>query len=133
MQKRFQNDSEQFAKSTGGGVEGHAAATGRSKCGADLEGELSSIRLLRWWLLRVLSELCILHQVLVYDKTGQDIIGPLLSVKELRDLGVTLHLLLHSQQLANDFLHHSYIHINIGAQDLSANHNILQVSFKYSV
>ena len=98
-----------------------------------MEGELSSIRLLRWWLLRVLSELCILHQVLVYDKTGQDIIGPLLSVKELRDLGVTLNLLLHSQQLANDFLHHSYIHINIGAQDLSANHNILQVSFIYSV
>ena len=32
----------------------------------------------------------------MYDKTGQDIIGPLLSVKELRDLGVTLHLLLHS-------------------------------------
>ena len=32
------------------------------------------------------------------------------------------------QQLANDFLHHSYIHINIGSQDLSANHNILQVN-----
>merc|ERR1712210_198982 len=31
------------------------------------------------------------------------------------------------QQLANDFLHHSYIHINIGSQDLSANHNILQI------
>merc|ERR1712013_227787 len=30
-------------------------------------------------------------------------------------------------QLANDFLHHSYIHINIGSQDLSANHNILQI------
>ena len=28
--------------------------------------------------------------------SGQDILGPLLSVKELRDLGVTLHLLLHS-------------------------------------
>jgi len=35
-------------------------------------------------------------KVLVYDKTGQDILGPLLSVKELRELGVTLHLLLHS-------------------------------------
>ena len=35
-------------------------------------------------------------QVLVYDKAGQDILGPLLSVKELRELGVTLHLLLHS-------------------------------------
>ena len=33
------------------------------------------------------------------------------------------------QQLANDFLHHSYIHINIGSQDLSANHNILQVKY----
>ena len=32
------------------------------------------------------------------------------------------------QQLANDFLHHSYIHINIGSQDLSANHMILQVT-----
>ena len=31
------------------------------------------------------------------------------------------------KQLANDFLHHSYIHINIGSQDLSANHNILQI------
>ena len=31
------------------------------------------------------------------------------------------------QQLARDFLHHSYIHINIGSTDLSANHNILQV------
>ena len=32
------------------------------------------------------------HQVLVYDRCGQDIISPLLPVKELRDLGVTLHL-----------------------------------------
>ena len=32
------------------------------------------------------------------------------------------------QQVANYFLHHSYIHINIGASELSANHNILQVS-----
>ena len=31
------------------------------------------------------------------------------------------------QQLANIFLHHSYIHINIGASELSANHNSLQV------
>merc|ERR1712228_820435 len=29
--------------------------------------------------------------------------------------------------MGNDFLHHSYIHINIGSQDLSANHNILQI------
>jgi hypothetical protein len=31
-------------------------------------------------------------KVLVYDDYGQDIITPLLSVKELRDLGVTAHL-----------------------------------------
>lgn len=30
-------------------------------------------------------------KVLVYDELGQDIISPLLTVKELRDLGVTLH------------------------------------------
>lgn len=29
-------------------------------------------------------------KVLIYDKTGQDIISPLISVKELRELGVTL-------------------------------------------
>lgn len=29
-------------------------------------------------------------KVLVYDKIGQDIISPLLSVKELREEGVTL-------------------------------------------
>ena len=37
-------------------------------------------------------------KVLVYDRFGQDIISPLLTVKELRDLGVTLHLLLHSDR-----------------------------------
>ncbi len=31
-------------------------------------------------------------QVLIYDKNGSDIISPLLTVKELRSLGVTLHL-----------------------------------------
>lgn len=31
-------------------------------------------------------------KVLVYDEFGQDIISPLLTVKELRDLGVTAHL-----------------------------------------
>ncbi|XP_045129903.1 sec1 family domain-containing protein 1-like [Portunus trituberculatus] len=36
--------------------------------------------------------------VLIYDKHGQDIISPLLSVKELREMGVTLHLLLHSER-----------------------------------
>lgn len=34
--------------------------------------------------------LCV--QVLIYDRFGQDIISPLLSVKELRDMGITLHL-----------------------------------------
>lgn len=37
-------------------------------------------------------------KLLVYDKTGQDIISPLLSVKELRDLGVTLHMYIHSER-----------------------------------
>jgi len=37
-------------------------------------------------------------KVLVYDQCGQDIISPVLSVKELRDLGVTLHLLLDSER-----------------------------------
>ena len=31
-------------------------------------------------------------KVLVYDHFGSDIISPLLSVKELRNMGVTLHL-----------------------------------------
>jgi len=35
-------------------------------------------------------------KILVYDKYGQDIISPTLPVKELRELGVTLHLPLHS-------------------------------------
>lgn len=30
-------------------------------------------------------------KVLVYDRFGQDIISPLISIKELRELGVTLH------------------------------------------
>ncbi|CAL1268752.1 unnamed protein product [Larinioides sclopetarius] len=37
-------------------------------------------------------------KVLVYDRYGQDIISPLLSVKDLREMGVTLHLLLHSDR-----------------------------------
>jgi len=37
-------------------------------------------------------------KVLVYDKVGQDILGPVLSVKELRELGVTLHLRLLSSR-----------------------------------
>eukprot|EP01135_Chromosphaera_perkinsii_P008142 Nk52_evm1s1141 gene=Nk52_evmTU1s1141 len=37
-------------------------------------------------------------KVLVYDRFGQDIISPLLKVGELRDYGITLHLLLHSDR-----------------------------------
>ena len=37
-------------------------------------------------------------KVLVYDRFGQDIISPLLTVKELRDMGVTLHLNLHTDR-----------------------------------
>ncbi|KAF5275550.1 hypothetical protein FQR65_LT04153 [Abscondita terminalis] len=37
-------------------------------------------------------------KVLIYDRTGQDIISPLISVKELRELGVTLHVQLHSDR-----------------------------------
>ncbi|XP_014671139.1 PREDICTED: sec1 family domain-containing protein 1-like [Priapulus caudatus] len=37
-------------------------------------------------------------KILIYDRFGQDIIAPLLSQKDLRDLGVTLHLLLHSDR-----------------------------------
>ncbi|XP_037083915.1 sec1 family domain-containing protein 1-like [Pollicipes pollicipes] len=35
-------------------------------------------------------------KILVYDKYGQDVISPIMAVKELRELGVTLHLPLHS-------------------------------------
>lgn len=31
-------------------------------------------------------------KVLIYDDIGQDIISPILTVKELRDIGVTAHL-----------------------------------------
>ncbi|XP_063376762.1 protein sly1 homolog isoform X1 [Cydia fagiglandana] len=37
-------------------------------------------------------------KVLVYDRIGQDIISPLVSIKELRELGVTLHVQLHSDR-----------------------------------
>lgn len=32
-------------------------------------------------------------KILIYDRVGQDIISPLLTVQELRDIGCTLHLL----------------------------------------
>lgn len=31
-------------------------------------------------------------KVLVFDRYGQDILSPLLTVKDLREIGVTLHL-----------------------------------------
>lgn len=31
-------------------------------------------------------------KILIYDRIGQDIISPLISIRELRDLGVTLHM-----------------------------------------
>lgn len=37
-------------------------------------------------------------KVLIYDELGQDIISPLLTVKELRDLGVTLHVSVNHHQ-----------------------------------
>ena len=37
-------------------------------------------------------------KVLIYDKTGRDIFRTLISVKELRDLGETLHLMFHSSR-----------------------------------
>ncbi|CAB3401310.1 unnamed protein product [Caenorhabditis bovis] len=37
-------------------------------------------------------------KILILDKAGQDIISPLLPVKDLRDLGVTLHLLIGSRR-----------------------------------
>ncbi len=35
---------------------------------------------------------------MVYDKSGQDILAPLLTVGDLRELGVTLHLLISSER-----------------------------------
>ncbi|XP_049789905.1 protein sly1 homolog isoform X2 [Schistocerca nitens] len=37
-------------------------------------------------------------KILIYDRCGQDIISPLVSIKELRELGVTLHVQLHSDR-----------------------------------
>eukprot|EP00762_Andalucia_godoyi_P001264 ANDGO_04802.mRNA.1 SEC1 family transport protein SLY1 len=39
-------------------------------------------------------------KVLIYDRFGRDIIGPLLTVSELRKNGVTLHMMLHSDRQA---------------------------------
>lgn len=37
-------------------------------------------------------------KILIYDRYGQDIISPLVSIKDLRELGVTLHVQLHSDR-----------------------------------
>ena len=37
-------------------------------------------------------------KVLVYDSIGQSILAPIFSAKELRELGVTLHIALHSER-----------------------------------
>ncbi|KAI4477485.1 hypothetical protein M0804_012602 [Polistes exclamans] len=37
-------------------------------------------------------------KILIYDRLGQDIISPLISVKELREQGITLHMQLHSDR-----------------------------------
>ncbi|KAL7062102.1 hypothetical protein AAHC03_01267 [Spirometra sp. Aus1] len=39
-------------------------------------------------------------KILIYDRVGQDIIAPLFTVKELRTLGVTLHMLLDTKREA---------------------------------
>lgn len=37
-------------------------------------------------------------KVLIYDRRGQDILSPLIPIKELRECGVTLHLSIHSER-----------------------------------
>ncbi|XP_050542304.1 sec1 family domain-containing protein 1 [Daktulosphaira vitifoliae] len=37
-------------------------------------------------------------KVLIYDRRGQDILSPLIPIKELRECGVTLHLNIHSER-----------------------------------
>merc|ERR1712176_311165 len=37
-------------------------------------------------------------KVLIYDRAGRDILLPLFSVAQLKNLGITLHLLLHSDR-----------------------------------
>ena len=37
-------------------------------------------------------------KLLIYDNAGQDIISPILNIKELRNCGITLHLKLHSDR-----------------------------------
>ncbi|XP_058446351.1 protein sly1 homolog [Malaya genurostris] len=37
-------------------------------------------------------------KLLIYDRIGQDIISPLIAIRELRELGVTLHIQIHSDR-----------------------------------
>ncbi|XP_040168723.1 protein sly1 homolog [Anopheles arabiensis] len=37
-------------------------------------------------------------KLLIYDRVGQDIISPLISIRELREMGITLHIQLHSDR-----------------------------------
>uniref|UniRef100_A0A182LSU9 Protein sly1 homolog n=1 Tax=Anopheles culicifacies TaxID=139723 RepID=A0A182LSU9_9DIPT len=37
-------------------------------------------------------------KLLIYDRAGQDIISPLISIRELREMGITLHIQLHSDR-----------------------------------
>ena len=43
-------------------------------------------------------------KVFVYDRCGQDIVSPLLSVKELRESGITLHMYYHFYHRMDSFL-----------------------------
>lgn len=66
-------------------------------------------------------------KILIYDRYGQDIISPLLSIKDLREMGVTLHLQLHSDRDAVPDVPAVYFCMpseeNLGriSQDLNAN------------
>uniref|UniRef100_A0A3Q2WWQ9 Sec1 family domain containing 1 n=1 Tax=Haplochromis burtoni TaxID=8153 RepID=A0A3Q2WWQ9_HAPBU len=49
-------------------------------------------------------------KVLIYDRFGQDIISPLLSVKELRDMGITLHLKTKYYIIKNNHNHRNQLY-----------------------
>ena len=56
----------------------------------------------------------------MYDRYGQDIISPLLNVKELREMGITLHLYvdcpLFSPPFATRGKHFTYLRENFGTR-----------------
>lgn len=45
-------------------------------------------------------------KILIYDRVGQDIISPLISVKELRELGVTLHVYVTNHPFNDPYFRH---------------------------